>query len=300
MDETTTKLQDEPDDDDAGESGATVDVHDLLAHLEEQKAIRHLARQHVQAQPQANVRRKRGVPGQSDDDTDGDEEDWAEISPLDLESLGLAELPVGDGESPISLQVQPKMAKKGDEKLMMDLPAEFSRIVDVSKRLRAVGKSVRMRVQAKPEECNALAQRLKFGGLGQLSANLTLTRTRRNRIRVEGSLTADVLRCCYVTEEPLSSTEQHTFETIIAVRGEEDDRVRRKGPKKRVIDPVAAAIEAEREDMPDSDEDDWDDEITDGRLDVGEIVTQYMALLVPPRVVSPDAPDLGGLTINLT
>ena len=138
-------------------------------------------------------------------------------------------------------------------------------------------------IEATPAERQALARRLELDDLEHLSAAFTLTRQSKNRVRLAAEVKARLCQTCSVTGEPF----------------EHDDAfaVTRDFISERDYHPTT------NPDM-DPDEDDPPDPIIDGRIDIGEAVSEELALRIDPfarkpgAVFAPDAPrDAAGSVI---
>jgi len=128
---------------------------------------------------------------------------------------------------------------------------EFSRPLPVD-RVPAGGSHEKL--EAEPEECQALAARLGVPAVHRLSADLHVTPWRGGGLKVEGSLTADLDRVSVVSLEAFRSTVTYPVERYFlagAPRGGEDE-------------------EAEA------------DPIVNGEADLGEVVAETLALELDP------------------
>ncbi len=137
---------------------------------------------------------------------------------------------------------------------------ELSRPV-VLARVPSVGRD--LVVEAKPEECVALAARLGIEQVGRLRATLRLKPDRRGRIEVTGRLEAAVVQLCVVSLEPVAQE----IDVPVALR---------------LLPPEQAAS--------DSPEDAFDDiEAPHGEADLGEALAEELALALDPYPRHPDA-----------
>ena len=119
---------------------------------------------------------------------------------------------------------------------------------------------------ASPAECAALAKRLQLVELGQFSAAVTLERTLGGLIHVAGRFEADVIQTCVVSLVAFPSHVEDSFALDFGnAPAEFGDEIE--------VDP------------------DYDppEPIEDGVIDLGELVTQYLALALDPHPRAPGA-----------
>lgn len=147
--------------------------------------------------------------------------------------------------------------------MIADSVGPFSRPVAVTS-LPQEGRQVR--VSATPEECEALRTDLGLGGLRRLEARFRLAWA-HGRLGVTGRITADITQTCVVTLDP--------FDSIL----DEDVEVQfvEAAPPRR-----NATVEQEVEIDPDA-----PDEIVDGRVDLGSIASEFLALGLDPYPKKP-------------
>ena len=144
-----------------------------------------------------------------------------------------------------------------------DSVGPFSRPLTVTS-LPQEGREVR--VSATPEECEALRADLGLDGLRRLEARFRLAWT-HGRLGVIGRITADITQICVVTLDP--------FDSIL----DEDVEVQfvDAAPPRR-----NATVEQGVEIDPDA-----PDEIVDGRVDLGSIASEFLALGLDPYPKKP-------------
>lgn len=144
-----------------------------------------------------------------------------------------------------------------------DTAGPFSRPLAVTS-LPQEGREVR--VSATPEECAALKTELGLDGLRRLEARFRLAWA-HGRLGVTGRITADITQTCVVTLDP--------FDSIL----DEDVEVQfvEAAPPRR-----NATVEQEVEIDPDA-----PDEIVDGRVDLGSIASEFLALGLDPYPKKP-------------
>lgn len=134
---------------------------------------------------------------------------------------------------------------------------EFSRVVTVE----SVGDSGRsLMLEADADELEAVKRRLGIDGLSSLRANALLRRTGKDRLRVDIDFSADVLQSCVVTLEPVALRVSDAATVCFQMGGKQID-------EPEVLDPGA----------PDPPE-----PLVGGRIDVGELVVQHLALAIDP------------------
>jgi Large ribosomal RNA subunit accumulation protein YceD len=142
---------------------------------------------------------------------------------------------------------------------MIETP-EFSRVVRVDTLPRD---GLAQKIAADAAECAALASRFRLPAVESLQAEFTVKRSGRG-VRVRGEVRARVIQTCIVTLEP--------FEAEVV----EEVDVRFAPP----IDETRRAKAAEEEIRFDADDD--PDPLIDGRVDLGELAAEFVALGLDP------------------
>lgn len=146
-------------------------------------------------------------------------------------------------------------------------PPEFSRIQNIGT-LPSGRTSVSLAASA--DECKRLAARLDLIALAALAAEFELTRFAGERVLVTGTVTARVTRRCSVTLEEFSADLVEPVRAGYAPDGVDYDA------------PVdLAALVEETEDPP--------EKLIDGRIDLGELAVQHLALALDPFPRAPGA-----------
>lgn len=138
---------------------------------------------------------------------------------------------------------------------------EFSRPVDVSAIPDA---GLELRLQATDEELAALARRLDVLGLRALTATLRVARWKAGGIHLSGPYEAEVLQTCVITLDPLARHYRENVERYFL-------------PARRLAqtdERASLIIDAESDDPPDA--------FSGSHLDLGEIVTEALALALDP------------------
>ena len=136
---------------------------------------------------------------------------------------------------------------------------EFSRRVSVSV---LDGRERTIDITADAQECAALATRLGLVDLPNLTARLVLTPADRGAVALDGVLRADVVQACVRTLEPVPAHIEASFERLFA----EAERIEEEEPEQ----PIAV----NDEEPPDP--------IVDETIDLGEVVTEQLALELDP------------------
>jgi uncharacterized metal-binding protein YceD (DUF177 family) len=144
------------------------------------------------------------------------------------------------------------------------LESEFSRTI----RVERIGREeIERRIEAKPDERTALAERLGLASLDLLRADLRLKRLSRGRIAVEGRFEAKLTQLCVVSLEPVAAQLEGEFAVEFVEAGP--------GPE------TEAVIAIDSVDPPEP--------IEDGLIDLGEAVVQQLAERIDPYPRAPGA-----------
>ncbi len=133
---------------------------------------------------------------------------------------------------------------------------EFSRPVAIE----TVKEEAAFAIEATPAERENLARRLGVVSVDLLAADLRLVRLMGSMVRLEGEFAAEVTQSCVVTLAPVHCRIAATLD-------------RRYGP-------AEALAETDAEDM--SLEDDPPEVLADGVIDLGEAVSEQLALEIDP------------------
>jgi uncharacterized metal-binding protein YceD (DUF177 family) len=144
----------------------------------------------------------------------------------------------------------------------MTAASEFSRPVEIS-RLSEGG--TEMAIAATPAECAALARRFSLLALDRLEAALRLEWVAGRLLRLEATLSAEVVQACVVTLEPVRSGIEDRFVLLYGPAAETSDVMLREDEE--VVEPIV-----------------------DGRVDLGEAVAQQLSLAIDPFPRAPGAP----------
>ena len=138
----------------------------------------------------------------------------------------------------------------------------LSRLVDVE---RLPGLGGRFRVEANEEERAALARLYKLPGIASLTGDFVVSGDSR-RAKVKGQVRAEITQTCVVTLEPIPGRVEEEVDLVYAEAA-----------------PAASPEEAERRLI------DPPDEIVGGRIDLGALTAEYLALGVDPYPRKDDA-----------
>ena len=144
------------------------------------------------------------------------------------------------------------------------LESEFSRTI----RVERIGREeIERRIEAKPDERVALAERLGLASLDLLQADLRLKRLSRGRIAVEGRFEAKLTQLCVVSLEPVAAQIEGEFAVEFVEAGP--------GPETEAVVAIDSA--------------DPPEPIEDGLIDLGEAVVQQLAERINPYPRAPGA-----------
>lgn len=144
------------------------------------------------------------------------------------------------------------------------LESEFSRTI----RVERIGREeIERRIEAKPDERAALAERLGLSSLDLLQADLRVKRLSRGRIGVEGRFEARLTQLCVVSLEPVAAQIEGEFAVEFVEAGP--------GPETEAI------VEIDSVDPPEP--------IEGGLIDLGEAVVQQLAERIDPYPRAPGA-----------
>ncbi|MBT7941750.1 MAG: DUF177 domain-containing protein [Alphaproteobacteria bacterium] len=140
---------------------------------------------------------------------------------------------------------------------------EFSRPIAAE----SVGEQGRSQsIEATPEECDHLARRLGLDAVLSLSAELILNPKKNGRlIHLEGGFRANIRQTCVITLDFLDSTVEGTLDLLYdtSLDGSEED-----------LESFDIDGDASEESPPEP--------VWDGHIDIGEAVTEQLALEIDP------------------
>lgn len=148
----------------------------------------------------------------------------------------------------------------------MSVAPEFSRLIEPAALVRAA--QTVLDIEATPDERRTLARRLGLVGLEALHAHLVVRPWQKDGFVFEGRLTATLTQTCVVSLEPVAATLDEpvighfqpaaTLAALPSVTESEDPSFDPEAP-----DPPEAMT-------------------ADGRIDVGELVVQHLAVALDP------------------
>jgi uncharacterized metal-binding protein YceD (DUF177 family) len=137
-----------------------------------------------------------------------------------------------------------------------------------------------LRIAARPDECAALAAADGLAALTRLEAKLRVRHEGAGRLRVQGELSADLRQTCVVTLEEFETTLVEPIDVAFAPEAasrpapESSRRARRAAePEETETGPTRHFVGLD-EDEPDP--------LVDGRIDLGAIVAEFLALALDP------------------
>ena len=144
---------------------------------------------------------------------------------------------------------------------------EFSRPVSPE----AIGEQGRtMSIEADRDECARLAERLGLNSLESLSAEIGLTPQKKGRfIHLECRLQADIQQTCVVTLEPIETHIEASIERLYDTTME-------------TLSDSDAVKESDNFDVEIDSEDDPPEALMEGQIDIGEAITEQLALEINP------------------
>jgi len=130
-------------------------------------------------------------------------------------------------------------------------------------------------VEANPAERAALAALNRLPDIAKLTATFVLSRAGRGGVRVAGTVHAELTQTCVVSLEPFEATLDEPVDVRFAPQAEEG-AARRGAPGAG-----AETILIDAEDAPDP--------IVDGRIDLGALAAEFLALGLDPYPRKPGA-----------
>ncbi|MGO4705385.1 DUF177 domain-containing protein [Microvirga sp. 2MCAF38] len=136
----------------------------------------------------------------------------------------------------------------------------LTRLIDVR---HLPPRGLAQRLEATPDECRALAEDFKLAAIRSLIGDYTISKTGKG-VRVTGRITADVTQICVVSLDPFDSVIEEDVEIDFA-----DTDTRQ----------PEHAVEVSEYDPP--------DEIVNGRVDIGALTAEFLALGLDPYPKKP-------------
>jgi uncharacterized metal-binding protein YceD (DUF177 family) len=128
---------------------------------------------------------------------------------------------------------------------------------------------VHHKIAANADECAALAKRFGVLGIGKLEARLVLSRVRAGRaVRVEGKISAALEQACVVSLQPVGQKVSEKFAVLFVPAAD--------------LKPVPVDEDGEVDIAALAAEDELEEALPDGPLDLGELVAQEFAVAIDP------------------
>ncbi len=142
-------------------------------------------------------------------------------------------------------------------------------------------KPLKVSVSVPKENIPAICNRIGAHSIEVLKVDFVLSRNPVSKvIHVKGTLRADLHQYCVVTTEPVSEHIEDSFESWCI---ETNSAVSFAKAKRERLSPQ------ELNDLPMLEEHDDPEEIVDGKIDLGELITQHMSLSLNPYPRKEDA-----------
>ncbi|WP_417845498.1 YceD family protein [Thalassospira povalilytica] len=144
---------------------------------------------------------------------------------------------------------------------------EFSRIVKTDEQVSAKEK---LAIEATEKERAALAKRFELVSIDSLKAELTISTASNGEVTVRGPMTAEIVQNCVATLEPVPELVEDTIEVLFSPHVSEDD------------------LPSDPDDLEDLSEEelmallDQPEPLVDGKIDLGEVVAQFLAVAMNP------------------
>ncbi|MCB1557095.1 MAG: DUF177 domain-containing protein [Alphaproteobacteria bacterium] len=151
------------------------------------------------------------------------------------------------------------------------LQTEWFRPVDVARVTEEAPLKVAM--TATQAECRDLARRFSVEKIQDVSADMSLIRESGALIRVTGFVEALVIQECVVTREPIENRIVESFESWYA---DEETAVSLSRARHERLSRIPDA------EIPILEEKDDPEPVVDGKIDLGELAAQYLALAIDP------------------
>ncbi|MHC8493703.1 YceD family protein [Thalassospira sp. SM2505] len=151
---------------------------------------------------------------------------------------------------------------------------EFSRIVKTDEQVSAKEKLL---IEANEKERAALAKRFELVSIDSLTAELTISTASNGEVTVRGPMNAEIVQNCVATLEPVPEVIEDTVEVLFSPHVSEED------------------LPSNPDDLEDLSEEelmallDQPEPLVDGKIDVGEVVAQFLAVAMNPYPRKEDA-----------
>ena len=144
---------------------------------------------------------------------------------------------------------------------------EFSRIVNTDEQ---VSKKEKIILEASAQERAALAKRFELVLIDSLTAELTIIAASNGEVTVRGPMHAQIVQSCVTTLEPVPEMVEDEVKVLFSPHVSDED------------------MPSNPDDLEDLSEDelmallDQPEPLVDGKIDVGEVVSQFLAVAMNP------------------
>lgn len=148
---------------------------------------------------------------------------------------------------------------------------EWSHEIDAEE---ITSKTIRLTIEPDAEEVKALCQRLDLHDIQSLQCVYMIQRNEGNMVvHIQGTITAKLKQKCVVTLEPVAQEIHEEFEAWYADDSQAVSFARAKRDRMNMKDLEDQPILEEQEDP---------EPIIDGKIDLGEVATQFLSLALAP------------------
>lgn len=151
---------------------------------------------------------------------------------------------------------------------------EFSRIVKTEE---MVSGKEKLAVEANEKERAALAERFELVSINSLRAELEVKTASNGEVTVRGPMSAEIVQNCVATLEPVPETVEDTVEVLFSPHVSEDDMPSNPDDLENLSEEELMALLEQPEPL------------VDGKIDLGEVVAQFLAVAMNPYPRKDDA-----------
>ncbi len=171
--------------------------------------------------------------------------------------------------------MSPCLNRNRKKDLMSDkITPEFSRIVKTEEMVSGKEKLV---VEANEKERAALAERFELVSINSLRAELEVKTASNGEVTVRGPMSAEIVQNCVATLEPVPETVEDTVEVLFSPHVSEDDMPSNPDDLENLSEEELMALLEQPEPL------------VDGKIDLGEVVAQFLAVAMDPYPRKDDA-----------
>lgn len=171
--------------------------------------------------------------------------------------------------------MSPCLNRNRKKDLMSDkFTPEFSRIVKTEEMVSGKEKLV---IEANEKERAALAERFELVSINSLRAELEVKTASNGEVTVRGPMSAEILQNCVATLEPVPETVEDTVEVLFSPHVSEDDMPSNPDDLENLSEEELMALLEQPEPL------------VDGKIDLGEVVAQFLAVAMDPYPRKDDA-----------